>query len=88
MATIGQKVAHVKRARVVKGHGCHWPGCTVQVPPAKWGCVMHWYKLPNFLRAQIWRAYRPGQETDKQPSREYVEIARRVQDWIRENPNA
>lgn len=79
---IADKVAHVRRAPQVRRHHCHWPGCEKQVPPAKWGCKEHWFKLPGDLRRAIWRAYRPGQEIDQRPSAEYVEVARRVQAWI------
>ena len=79
---ISDKVAHVRRAPQVRRHHCHWPGCEKQVPPAKWGCKEHWFKLPDDLRRAIWQAYRPGQESDQQPSAEYVEVARRVQAWI------
>jgi hypothetical protein len=67
MATIGAKVQHVLAAKQTRQHGCHWPGCTQQVPPAMWGCRPHWYTLPAELRARIWRTYRPGQEKDQSP---------------------
>lgn len=82
MASHGDKVAHVKRARQTRDHACHWPGCERQVPPAMWGCRSHWYKLPQRLRDEVWLTYRPGQETDGRPSAAYVEVARRVQQWI------
>lgn len=63
-------------------HHCHWPGCNRKVPPAKWGCREHWFQLPAALRTKIWRAYQPGQEVTKTPSREYVAVAREVQEWI------
>ena len=68
-----------------RGHRCHWPGCPRKVPPAVWGCREHWYKLPLELRNRIWRAFRPGQEQTKTPSREYVEAAQDVQAWIAEH---
>jgi len=64
------------------GHHCHWPGCDKTVPPATWGCRKHWYMLPAALRSLIWRTFRPGQEETKTPSREYVDAARKVQEWI------
>lgn len=76
------KAAYVVRQRATGNHECHWPGCTKQVPPAMWGCKEHWFKLPAALRARVWRAYRPGQEISKTPSREYVAVARDVQEWI------
>jgi len=33
----------------------------------------------------VWAAYRPGQEETGRPSREYVEVAREVQEWIAAN---
>ena len=41
--------------------------------------------LPKNLRDWIWRTYRPGQETDKDPSDEYLDAAKAVQDWIQTN---
>ncbi len=63
-------------------HTCHWPGCGKAVPPKLWGCLEHWRRLPKYLRERIWATYRPGQEVDKQPSREYLAAARAVQEWI------
>lgn len=50
-----------------------------------WGCTPHWYALPASLRAAIWRAYVPGQEVTQSPSKEYLAVARQVEDWIREH---
>lgn len=66
-------------------HHCHWPGCSRHVSPALWGCYQHWMKLPKALRDKIWATFRAGQEISKTPSREYVEVAREVQDWIAKN---
>lgn len=88
MATIGEKVAHVKAADQTRRHECHWPGCEEQVPPAMWGCRRHWYALPVELRRAIWRAYEPGQEVAGMPSKKYVEVARQVQEWIATNAKA
>lgn len=66
-------------------HACHWPGCDRKVPPAMWGCRQHWYKLPLALRNKVWRTYRPGQEVSKDPSADYLAVAREVQDWIAAN---
>jgi hypothetical protein len=76
------------REEIAKGHDgkhlCHWPGCTRRVAPAVWGCKEHWYKLPLGLRNRVWAAFRPTQEVTKTPSREYVEVAREVQEWCRQ----
>lgn len=78
------KVAHVLRAGQTRNHGCHWPGCGKQVPPAMWGCKGHWFALPKRLRDRIWQSYRPGQEVRMDPSAEYLAAADEVQRWIRE----
>lgn len=66
-------------------HTCHWSGCGKIVPPKMWGCRGHWFQLPAPLRARIWATYRPGQEVDKRPSMEYIEVAKEVQKWIAGN---
>lgn len=76
------KVAHVLAATQTRSHHCHWPGCEAQVPPAKWGCLKHWRMLPKELQNRIWRAYRPGQEHTLTPSRDYIDAAKAVQEWI------
>lgn len=65
-------------------HYCHWPGCTVEVPPKLWGCKKHWFALPKRLRDKIWANYSPGQEITKDPSDEYMEVFKEVQRWILE----
>lgn len=65
-------------------HTCHWPGCAKRVPPKLWGCSQHWFALPGHLRTRILRAYVIGQEITKTPSAEYLEAARDVQTWIRQ----
>lgn len=69
------------------GHRCHWPTCDKGVPPHMWGCRRHWFKLPKRIRDRIWATYRPGQETDKQPSAEYIAVAQEAQQWAMENPD-
>lgn len=85
MTSRASKVAHVLRGRQTRRHHCHWPDCTEQVPPAKWGCRRHWFMLPKRLRDLIWSTYRPGQEDSQTPSRDYVAAAREVQAWIAAN---
>jgi hypothetical protein len=85
MASISEKVEYVLSQPQTRKHHCHWPGCSEQVPPAKWGCRKHWYMLPIGLRNKIWAAFKPGQETNLSPSHRYVEVAREVRDWITAN---
>lgn len=84
-ASKAEKVKYVKSQGQNRDHHCHWPGCSQQVPPAKWGCYKHWMLLPKYLRDKIWAAYRPGQEVTMTPSREYLAMAHEVQEWIRKN---
>lgn len=76
------KAKYVLAQPQTRKHLCHWPGCTKQVPPAMWGCRNHWFTLPSSLRKDLWNAYRPGQEIDMNPSREYLEAVRQIKKWI------
>lgn len=78
-----EKVQYVKSQEQTRDHHCHWPGCGASVPPALWGCYKHWMMLPKHLRDKVWEVYRPGQEVDMRPSREYLDVAQEVQDWIK-----
>lgn len=64
-------------------HKCHWPSCDKEVPPKHWGCIDHWFMLPQGIRNEIWCEYRPGQEVDKQPSHGYLCAADKAQFWAR-----
>ena len=77
-----EKADYVHKQKQFRKHHCHWPGCPEQVPPAMWGCKKHWFTLPAGLRSKIWTAYRPGQEIKMNPTREYLEVANEVQEWI------
>lgn len=76
------KADYVQSQPQTRSHECHWPGCGRQVPPAMWGCKVHWFKLPRPIRAKIWRTFRPGQENDLKPSPAYLEAAKEAQAWI------
>jgi len=45
-------------------------------------CYKHWTMVPADLRRLIWRHYRNGQEVDKSPSAEYLEVAKKAQDSV------
>ncbi len=79
------KADYVKSQTQTRSHSCHWTGCEKQVPPAMWGCKMHWFKLPIRLRAKVWMHYKIGQEKTMKPSVKYVEVAKQIQEWIKEN---
>lgn len=56
-------------------HLCHARGCEVPVPPHLLMCLPHWNMVATYLKAEVWRTYRRGQEVDKSPSREYLHAA-------------
>ena len=62
-------------------HTCHWPGCAIEVPPDMYACPRHWAQLPWAYRERILETYRVGQETTKDPSREYIRAAEWARDW-------
>lgn len=82
---IAAKIAYVKSQGQTRDHGCHWPGCERQVPPAKWGCYPHWMRLPAHIRNRIWQEYEPGQEVSMTPSDGYLHAVEAAQKWIEEN---
>lgn len=55
-------------------HLCHATGCTVEVPPKLLMCPRHWRMVPPDIQRAVWRHYRPGQEIDKRPTKEYLEV--------------
>lgn len=57
-------------------HTCHAKGCTRVIPPKLLMCLKHWRMVPRDLQRAVWATYRPGQEIDKRPTKEYLEIAR------------
>lgn len=79
---ITNRVTGLKPARAPL-HRCHWPGCNVEVPPSLWGCKPHWKLLPQRIRSAILKAYRPGQEVTKDPSRDYIAAAAEARAWIK-----
>jgi len=83
MSDISDKVNYVKNQGQTRNHGCHWPGCNEQVPPALWGCKKHWFALPPLLRTKVWAAYKIGQEIKLNPSPEYIAVMKEVQLWIK-----
>jgi len=63
-------------------HLCHHPTfCEKPVPPQLLACKRHWFMLPEAIRKLIWRTYRPSQEVDKRPSREYLDAFKQAEDY-------
>jgi hypothetical protein len=63
-------------------HTCHATGCTRAVPPKMFMCRPHWYSLPKAMRDAIWAAYVPGQERRKDPTPEYIAVARNAIQYL------
>lgn len=82
MSPYARKANYVRHAKQTRNHECHWPGCKEQVPPAKWGCTYHWFRLPKSLRDALWMAYKVGQEETGDVSKAYLEAADAIQKWI------
>lgn len=55
-------------------HRCHAEGCHVEVEPKLLMCLRHWRMVPRELQNRVWKHYRPGQEIDKNPTPEYLEV--------------
>ena len=62
-------------------HLCHHPTCETAVAPEMLACKRHWFMLPEAIRKQIWRTYRPGQEKDKRPSRQWLDAFKQAEDY-------
>ena len=56
-------------------HVCHAVKCDTPIELAEFMCPPHWSQVPSSLRESIQSTYRPGQEIDKQPSKEYLAYA-------------
>jgi hypothetical protein len=68
-------------------HRCYWPGCRQEVAPKYWGCFRHWAMIPKNIQRWIWSTYRPGQETDKNPSDEYIKAASAAKRYALNHPD-
>lgn len=57
-------------------HTCHATDCEKEVPSKLFMCHTHWYALTKAHRDAIWAAYRTGQEARKDPSPQYMQVAK------------
>lgn len=60
----------------MNAHTCHADGCDTPVLPRLLMCGRHWRMVPHALQAAVWGEYVPGQETRKDPTRDYLDAAR------------
>lgn len=63
-------------------HTCHATACVTEVPRERLFCSKHWYMLPYRMRQDVWRAYRPGQCEDLNPSTEYCKVAKNAVRYV------
>jgi hypothetical protein len=59
----------------VQPHVCHANNCDTPAEPVEFMCPPHWSQVPSSLRESITATYRPAQEPDIQPSKEYLAYA-------------
>lgn len=50
----------------------------MEVPPKLLMCAKHWKMVPFPLQQLVWKHYRRGQEIDKNPSAQYLEVMRKA----------
>lgn len=67
----------------MSAHYCHAAGCGSEVPPKLLMCYRHWRMVPKDIQALVWKHYRPGQEIDKRPTREYLLAMKAAIDAVR-----
>lgn len=63
-------------------HHCHAIDCKMPVSPTMLMCRQHWQMAPTKLRFAVIEAYRKGQCTDKNPSRNWLFAARCVINFV------
>jgi len=64
-------------------HVCHAMGCGTEIEPKLFMCLNHWRMVPKQLQQSVWKHYRPGQEDDKNPTKEYLNVTDSVQWFVR-----
>jgi len=64
-------------------HKCHAYDCEIEVPPKMFMCKKHWLMVPKWHQDLIWELYTKGQEIDKTPSRQYLQVTDRAKWFVR-----
>ena len=65
-------------------HTCHAHGCDTPVAPRLFMCGRHWRMVPKKMQNELWAVYVPGQETRKDPTSEYLEVAIEIRNYVKE----
>lgn len=63
-------------------HTCHAVGCDTRTAPKLFMCPMHWRMIPRAMQDRLWAVYVPGQEERKDPTAEYLDVARELIDYV------
>lgn len=63
-------------------HLCHAKRCSTPTQPKMFMCRRHWFMLPKIKRDKLWAVYVPGQEVRKDPTPEYLEVARELIEFV------
>lgn len=63
-------------------HCCHAIGCFKTVLPKYLMCGKHWKMVSRELQDRIWKHYRPGQEKDKRPTKEYLRAMKLAIEYV------
>lgn len=69
---------------------CPHPDCHEAIPPHRYACGRHWYKLPKDLRRAINRTWnmRLGDPTNPERIEEHEQAKARADKWLEEHPTA
>lgn len=54
---------------------CRAHGCSERILPSRLMCPRHWFMVPEALRKEVWKAYRPGQENGSVLTQAYLDAA-------------
>lgn len=47
-------------------------------------CGRHWRMVPKVMQDELWAVYVNGQEDRKDPTSEYMQVAVKIRDYVRE----
>jgi len=69
-------------------HTCHAHGCDVEVPERMFMCRAHWAMVPKAMQRELWAVYVEGQEISKTPTSEYLAVAIKIRNYVKEQEAA
>jgi tRNA (cmo5U34)-methyltransferase len=63
-------------------HDCNYPGCTTQVGEQFWGCSLHWYAIPFYLRKELKEFYRPNNENAPRLYLNFLRTQAKIEQYV------